>query len=174
MRIYVESRLYVEKMINRSPDWLLGKWIISIFDKGSCSPIFADRRNILKLEFDDVTEKDTDPGLLHFNSDLAKQIIEFIKPIKADDKRPFYVHCAAGVSRSGAVGYMLNEWFNKYLTLNRADNEAFVMNNSHILPNPEVVRILKKEMFGNDYRGVFVNDYSYDEDGERKDSIVEV
>ena len=174
MKIFVKSRLFISNIISKNPDWILDKWIISIFDQSSFSPISQDRYNILKLEFDDVTEKDTEPGLLHFNSDLAKQIVDFIKPIKANDTKPFYVHCAAGVSRSGAVGYMLNEWFNKYLTTNRLDNEAFIMNNSHILPNPEVVRILKQEMFGSDYRGVFVNDYVYNEDGERQDNIKEI
>ena len=173
MKIFVESRQYIEKQIERNSDWIMGKWIISIFSKGDCSPIIMDRWNILKLNFDDVTEKDNG-DFLFFNNSLAKEIHNFIKDIPSDSEKPFYIHCDAGVSRSGAVGYMMNEWFNKYLVINRIDNEAFMMNNSHILPNPLVVRELKKELFGNDYKGVFTNDYEYNEDGERIDNIMEV
>lgn len=173
MKIYVMSRFEILKYLEKNPNFADGKWVISIFDKGSFSP-FPDRFNVLKLEFDDVTERDTEDGLLHFNVELAKKIHEFIKNIPADDKKEFIVHCAAGVSRSGAVGYMMNEWFNKFLKMNRIDNEAFTMNNPHIMPNPEVVRILKNELFGTDYRGVFVNDYTYDMYGDRHDNFKEV
>lgn len=164
MKIFVESRAWIKNQIERNPDWIQGKWIISIFSKDSYSPL-PDRFNILKLEFDDVTERDTEDGLLHFSEEHAKQIVDFIKSIKDDGRKVFYVHCDAGVSRSGAVGYLLNEWFNKFLEVRRVDNESFRMNNSHILPNPEVMRILKKELFGNAHT-VFVNDYSFNEDGE--------
>lgn len=174
MKIFVVPRFWVEKQIDKNPDWVQGKWIISIFSKDSFSPIPNDRFNVLKLEFDDVTEKDQTGDVIHFNTNHAKQIVEFIKTINDDGKKDFYVHCDAGVSRSGAVGYLLNEWFNKFIELNRIDNESFVMNNNHIMPNPEVVRILKNEMFGSDYSGIWVNDYTYNEDGERIDHIEEV
>lgn len=178
MKIYVVPRLYVEKQIDKNSHWIEGKWIISIFSNGSYSPIPFDRYNVLKLEFDDVSEKDfrlkDASDLVFFNEEHARQIHDFVKDIVDDGKKNFYVHCDAGVSRSGAVGYMLNEWFNKYLTLNRNENESFLMNNSHIMPNPLVVRLLKNEFFGTDYKGVFVNDYTYNEDGERIDDIKEV
>ena len=58
--------------------------------------------------------------------------------------------------------------------MNRIDNEAFRMNNSHIMPNPEVMRILKFEMFGAPFRGIEVNDIEYNEDGERIDHITKI
>ena len=90
--------------------------------------------NILKLQFDDVTELVKDEIYIHFNSDMAKKIVEFIKNIK-DDGKNFYVHCDAGVSRSGAVGYMLNEWFNKYIDRKNDDIEFFVLPLSLSLPH---------------------------------------
>lgn len=179
MKIFVVPRIYVERQFDKDSHWIEDKWIISIYSNGYYSPL-PDRYNVLKLQFDDVTEKDLryegklGMDLLFFNEEQARQIHEFIKGIEDDGEKPFYVHCDAGVSRSGAVGYMLNEWFNKYLTLNRNENESFLMNNSHIMPNPLVVRLLKNELFGTDYRGVFVNDYTYNEDGERQDDIKEV
>lgn len=161
MKIFVVPRHYVEKQFDKDPDWIQGKWIISIFSSGDVSPL-PDRYNILKLEFDDITELhpgDAKAGLILFNEEHAKQIHAFVDSISRE--KPFYVHCDAGVSRSGAVGYLLNEYFNKFKELKRIDNEAFINNNREILPNPLVVRILKREFFGTDYRGVFVNEYSF-------------
>ena len=86
-------------------------------------------------------------------------------------KKLFYIHCDAGISRSGAVGYILNEYFNKYLIDNKEDYKFFEMNNSQIMPNPLVVRLLKKELFGISFFGIEVNDYEYNEDGEKINHI---
>ena len=163
MRIFVVPRYFVEKQIDKNQDWILGKWIISIFSKAGFSPIPVDRYNILKLQFDDVSDRDFDcaGNLVFFDQALASQVWDFIKQIRDDGSKPFYIHCDAGVSRSGAVGYMLNEYFNKFLDNRAADREAFERDNSHIMPNPLVVRLLKQEFFGNDYRGVFTNDYTF-------------
>lgn len=168
MKIFVVSRQKIEKMLNQNPKWYIGKYIISIFSKGDHSP-FLDRFNILKLEFDDVTDEmygwsGFADSTIFFNENHAKAIHEFIKHISANDKRPIFVHCDAGVSRSGAVGYILNEWFNKYLTSNYTDAEAFKETNNHILPNPTVVRM--KELFGLPFQGIEVNDYELTDDGE--------
>lgn len=152
----------------------MNKWIISIFstERGIDFSPLPDRYNILKLQFDDVSEKDNiwsseNDNIIFFNEEYAKKIYEFIKEIKVNDKKEFYIHCDAGVSRSGAVGYLLNEYFNKFLTNNKIDDEAFKMNNSHIMPNPLVVRVLKNELFGKPFAGIEVNDYEYNEDEER-------
>jgi hypothetical protein len=34
------------------------------------------------------------------------------------------------------------------------------------MPNPLVVRLLKRELFGIPFAGISVNDYTYNEDGE--------
>ncbi len=173
MKIFVESRRYIEKMYDKNPDWIQGKDIISIFSSDDVSPL-PDRFNILKLEFDDVTEKDMETGkdkYIFFDYSHARKIHSLIKGIQADSKMPFYVHCDAGVSRSGAVGMVLNEYFNKFLAVNRLYYEAFQMNNSHIMPNPLVTRILKNEIFGAMFTGIEVNDYEYNEDGEKIDHI---
>ena len=181
MKIFVVPRNYIEKQIEKDINWINEKWIISIFSSQypAYSPISIDRYNVLKLQFDDITEHEIGSrevekyDLIFFNQNHAKQIYQFIKNINDDENKPFYIHCDAGVSRSGAVGYMLNEWFNKFVKLNRIDNESFAMNNPYIMPNPLVVRLLKNQFFGTDYKGVFVNDYVYNEDGERIDNIKE-
>lgn len=177
MKIFVEPRAFIEKQMDKNPDWYLEKWIISIFSKGDHSPV-PERYNVLQLEFDDVSEKDFESckdKCIFFNEEHAKEIHEFINKIPADSKKMFFVHCDAGVSRSGAVGYILNEWFNKYKMHNNLDNEAFIMNNRHILPNPLVVRLLKNELWGKPkFANIEVNDYEYNEDGERIDNIEKI
>lgn len=88
---------------------------------------------------------------MFFDKQDAKHIHEFARDIIDDGSKPIYIHCDAGVSRSGAVGYILNEYYNKFLTDNKEDYDFFNLKNSHILPNPLVVRLLKKEFFGNPF-----------------------
>lgn len=178
MKIYVVPRYYIEKQMTNNSNWYRNKWIISIFssEKGIDFSPLPDRFNILKLQFDDIAEKDIENinkyeknSFIFFNKDHAKKIHDFIKTIDVNDKKEFYIHCDAGVSRSGAVGYILNEYFNKFLKDDKQDNESFKLNNSHIMPNPLVVRLLKNELFGLSFAGIEVNDYEYNEDGERID-----
>ena len=170
MRINVVSRTYVRKMMFKDQNWYKDKWIISIFSTPVCCPLaafspFPNASNVLKLQFDDVTERDTDADLTHFTIAQAEQIKEFISKIKDDGSRDIWVHCDAGISRSGAVGYVLNEYFNKFLTTNRVDQNYFeTMNN--VMPNSEVVRLLKNTLFGTDYSMVFT-DYEYNEEAEK-------
>ena len=184
MKIYVESRAEIKKMLKVNKEFAKKNYFISIYsseiDYGwsmNGEPKFSplpNLPNVCKLCFDDVTEKDKEQNVIHFNKEHAQKIMEFLKTVKDDGKMEFYVHCDAGVSRSGAVGYLLNEYFNKFLKMNRIDNEAFRMNNSHIMPNPEVMRILKIEMFGIPFRGIEVNDIEYNEDGERVNHITKI
>ncbi len=72
-----------------------------------------------------------------FNEDMAHAIMRFVD----DGKFPLLVHCTAGISRSGAVGEVLNWYFNRYLENNTADDEDFEQNNRQIQPNA-LVRII--------------------------------
>ena len=87
---------------------------------------------VLKLTFDDVCN----PALgIVFTEDDAKKIVEFVDTRK---EVPFWIiNCAAGISRSGAVGY----WLVYYLN---GDIEAFNKENPYIRPNPLVLRTLEK------------------------------
>lgn len=172
MKINVLSRSQIKRMHKKDPMFHKNNWIISIFssemEQGcqSYSPL-PNASTVLKLKFDDVTEKDPD-YYIHFNENTAKKIVDFIKNIVDDGLKDMYVHCDAGVSRSGAVGYMMNEYFNKFLNQNKEDDEFFKKTNSFIMPNPEVVRILKDALFGKPFAGIEVKDYTYDEDGNKR------
>lgn len=87
--------------------------------------------NLLTLFFDDV-ENDCPYAMTH---DDAVRIVEFAW---RTDPRPLLIHCTTGVSRSGAVGEVLNWYFNRLLEDNSEAYERFVHEHPDIVPNPHV------------------------------------
>lgn len=101
------------------------------------SPVHnVDESKVLKLWFDDVVGPESYNGMdcLEFSEDDAKQIVEFVKsfPNNVDS---IIVHCAAGISRSAAVGVVLSQVFE--------NSELFKI--KAISPNPLVMKLLLKE-----------------------------
>ena len=107
----------------------------------------VDGPNILKMQFDDAVE-DPDRTLVLFDERLADEIVNFIRDIDRD--AVLFVNCGAGISRSGAVGEMLNDYFNKYLERNELDDEYFRRLNRQIQGNPLVRRLLRAALFGDE------------------------
>ena len=152
MKIRVLARMFFEK-IKGTPtevELLEKSKIISI--NSSCgvddtppfSPELLNHPHLLTLTFDDIcsepeTLEDLGNAVL-FNETMAEQIMRFVD----DGKLPLLVHCTAGISRSGAVGEVLNWYFNRYLETNTADDEDFELNNRQIQPNTIVRRIMLK------------------------------
>lgn len=99
--------------------------------------------NVLNLEFDDVTEDIVWNGhnFLAMNEEQAKQCVEFIENNKGKN---FYIHCRAGISRSGAVSQFIYDFYNQD---NIYDEENFKRFNSHIRPNNHVLRLLKRAFY---------------------------
>lgn len=153
MKIIVISQTKAKKFNYKSAEERTGNNFITIRDHTVNHPVlhFHNQPNVLALQFDDVEDTD-DPELLKrfnyvlFNEDMAKEIHRFIDNM--DKSKPLYVNCVAGVSRSGGVGIVLNEYFNKYLENNEWDYEGFFIQNRQIIPNATVSRILKYELFG--------------------------
>jgi len=100
---------------------------------------------MLSMEFWDITPENYDPVVKRFpkavlfNEEHAKTIVNFLKGMQADVREfPLIVHCAAGISRSGAVGLFTAD-------LCRLDMDKFEKQNPHIMPNPHIYRLLRKE-----------------------------
>jgi len=98
------------------------------------SPENLTHRHLLCLTFDDVCNEpdpdDHDKCIL-FSEQQAEQIMRF-----ADDgAMPLLIHCTAGISRSGAVGEILDWYFNRFIAEKPEDHFYFVQNNKQIIPN---------------------------------------
>ena len=152
MKIRVLPRAFFEKVKGTPTELeLLEKAkIISInsswgFDDAPpFSDSFLKHPHLLTLTFDDLCNEPETPeelgNAILFNEDMAHAIMRFV-----DDRQlPLLVHCTAGISRSGAVGEVLNWYFNRYLERNAVDYEDFTQNNRQIQPNPLVRRIMLK------------------------------
>lgn len=113
--------------------------------------IGCNNPNVLFLEFDDVTIEEAD--LVNSNNEKlhvkamtveqAKQIINFILKTFNQNK-DLYVHCTAGISRSGAVGLFANQFVNRYI---KPNEEEFQYNRTNgflvpPIPNATVSQLL--------------------------------
>ena len=152
MKIRVLPRIFFEK-VKGTPtevELLEKSKIISINSSWSWddtppfSESFLKHPHLLTLTFDDICNEPETPedqgNAILFNEDMAHAIIRFVD----DRELPLLVHCTAGISRSGAVGEVLNWYFNRYQEHNAADDEDFVQNNRQIQPNTIVRRIMLK------------------------------
>lgn len=104
----------------------------------------CESKNLLCLVFDDYFGIPDDPlgrsRIALFTPELAERIMRFVD----DGSMPLVVHCTQGVSRSGAVGYVLDRYFNSVLANNEKDYEYFMARNLFIMPNPNVVEVFLK------------------------------
>jgi len=104
-------------------------------------PLFhRNHHNVLNLWFDDVEHdleiSPTNKGVNSaFSKEQATKVIEFLESNK--NAKTVLIHCAAGISRSGAVGRVALEYL-------QGDREQFRINNNQISPNPRVERMLNE------------------------------
>lgn len=154
MKVLVKSKLEFDNAmkdsnINNSNVEKKDILFISINDtEGRISePYFENKENVLVLYFDDTT-KDLEIPILGtneikkvvaFTKEQADEIIHFLD--KNKNKKLAIIHCAAGVSRSGAVGQFVNDYFG-------GDYFEFKKNNPNIHPNPHVLRLLNNKVNG--------------------------
>ena len=142
MKIFVVPRHWVE-MFHKDNPFFKENNFISIGEYEGGEGVSADGDNILKLVFEDISDKEE--GKL-FSDKQAKMIKEFVDRI--DWSKPLYVNCAAGISRSGAVGSVLNDYVNFMMNNGEKNDDWFRFHqiNSKIRPNAYVSRVLKKEL----------------------------
>ena len=106
---------------------------------------FWEADNVLVLRFDDV--EDSTPFIFQGTRFMSEADAEAIAAfVESPDPRPIVVHCTAGISRSGAIGGCLNEYFNKKLALDEAAHQAFWIAHPHINPNLHVIKLLWKRL----------------------------
>jgi len=161
MKILVLSRReFVLTMHEMEHVLQAGVVFISIFtEQEGGAPYVPDHLlpHTLRLDFHDIDEpficvEHPDPaqGSYHgMSMDQAKEVVAFAE--KHKDASLVIVHCAAGVSRSGAVGSFLAEYYG-------VGWEDFKRMNPQISPNQYVLKLLRMaagEDFEKKYDEVF-------------------
>lgn len=154
MKVLVKSKLEFDKTmkdsgIDNSNVEQKDILFISINDTNGriSEPYFENKENVLVLYFDDTTKDleipilgtDEVKKVVAFTKEQASEIIDFLD--KNKDKKLAIIHCAAGVSRSGAVGQFANDYFG-------GNYFEFKNNNQNIQPNPHVLRLLNNQING--------------------------
>lgn len=137
MKVHILSRQQFKDKILPKLDELSNACFISILEPDDCTPLSEKQDNFLTTVFYDL-EEDMDNGAGYIYKSIteqqAKEIFEFIK--SNSDKKDFYVHCTAGISRSGAVGSFIHEYFG-------GAYKELLKRFPNILPNGRVSRMLR-------------------------------
>lgn len=117
-----------------------GHFLISINSIGD-HDIHGDHPHLIKLWFDDIGPlsvwkfRGNFPAI-EMNVEQADQIIDFVKQIDAlREDKVLFVHCTAGISRSGAVSEFCRLVF-------FMDDIQFTQDNPGIKPNEWIVWLL--------------------------------
>lgn len=95
--------------------------------------------NLLCLYFDDVSDPIRENGVFMTEED-ADRIFNFLDRI--DRNRTLFIHCTAGISRSGAVGEVLDRFCNCCQEHHEEDHIMFLRRHRHLVPNRWVRRIM--------------------------------
>ncbi len=155
MKVFVISKTEFDEMMKRkgitndNVESYKKTFFISINDTRGTNetPYFQNKSNVKIMFFDDVEEDlvKTIVGtgevvtIKAFTSAQAKDLLTFIDSNK--DKETCIVHCSAGISRSGAVGTFVSDYFG-------ANWHEFKKQNPYIHPNGVVLRSLKAAAHG--------------------------
>lgn len=136
MKVTILSRReFADKFPNLKDDKEV--FFISIVEPDDYVEFHPESTNYKTYSFYDL-EDDIDNGEGHIykamSEEQAKDMFEFIKLNK--DKEKLYVHCHAGISRSGAVGSFVHEYFG-------GAYKELLKTHPHILPNGRITRLLR-------------------------------
>jgi predicted protein tyrosine phosphatase len=150
-RIKVVPRKFIEDILSSKPE-IINSWaLVSVYSDQRLIDIKEleilkemNCTECLSLRFADLTKEqheklsDTDKqkqSMYLFTKEQAEGFIKFINSVNEKDINVLMIHCAAGVSRSGALGLFAC----RYLDL---DEEKFRKDNPNIFPNAHVTQLL--------------------------------
>ena len=124
--VHVYSRKQILELTPR------GAVVISIAKLGERIDLSHWEDKVFYFDFDDIEERKAvlDPMLRPFNMEMAHQIWDIIQ-LHGDSEMDFIVHCAAGVSRSVAVGMFIAEETGRKLITHAIGTTDFA--NGHVL-----------------------------------------
>lgn len=147
MRIFISNRYDLSMKEKQNPAFFDDdKFFITI--RNSDDADWAIQHNVdryvLRLTFDDILSEEADGKL--FNAKQARKIKSFVDNL--NPKKLLFINCETGISRSIAIGEVINEYLNNFLVNNQEDYAYFLNNNDTQLSNQHVKSMLLKEFFG--------------------------
>lgn len=110
-------------------------YFISINYVGDNSWFKSNHKNVHVTHFND-TMSDTEPDAI--TKEQAIELIEFIKSIPSTTNQ-ILIHCSAGISRSGAVGSVIADYF-------KVNWNEFIQLNPKIQPNSFIRKLLMDQI----------------------------
>ena len=159
MKIHVYSRETIKRIfLRKDQEAFKNCGFISINDYSTLTPTPVPEKYLsdtLVLHFDDITPREIKElsleGYKAFSEEHAKAIHSFIDNVVSNCKTDICIHCNAGISRSGAIGIVLNEYLNRMLNNNHEDYAYFHSYGCERMlnPNPYILAIMKKEFLNN-------------------------
>ena len=98
--------------------------------------------NLLTVVFDDEWDRSCErcDYIRLFRREDAERIVKFV----GVGRMLLIVQCTAGISRSGAVGFALDWYFNQHAHKNPAHHDFFTKSNPQVEPNPLVLEVMTK------------------------------
>lgn len=139
MIVQILPKLYFQKLLKGIEDKgnkienLEKSFFISIMDPEFPDPLYPDATNYKTIWCWDIEE---DIGNYKaITQEQIQELYDFIYQNK--DKKTCYVHCSAGISRSGAVGTFINDLFGEPYF-------EFKKRNPYIHPNGRILRLLHR------------------------------
>lgn len=143
MSVTVLSRTKIIDVNHSVSGFLEKNNVVSCLDTGIGSPfifsVYTDHKpNLLTLSFDDVGNPDWDHSdetrYQKFTLDHAERLVKWFE--KSDRTKNYFVHCWAGVSRSGAIGM----WIADKLGISHTD---FALAHPQCKPNKLVLQTIQ-------------------------------
>lgn len=141
-RAFAISYKQMKGLIEKTPHIIDEAFLIGIIGGGDRPLFFKREKTAIVLRFDDVdremVEQDELGGLIIFTEEQADSLIEFLQDIvRSTDLKDLYIHCGAGISRSGAIALFCCRNFG-------IDEEEFSKDNPVIQPNKHVLDTLNE------------------------------
>lgn len=128
-----EERMKMFGITNDNVENIKDTFFISIQHTGVDKTYFVNKQNVKVLFFDDCLLSDQYCTVM--SEDQALELLDFIDEHK--DKKFCVIHCAAGISRSGAVGTFICDYTD-------SNFKSFIQDNPQIHPNVVVLNLMKK------------------------------
>lgn len=129
------KRVFEAGFLNRNLSELFNHAFISILDPDNEERFYSESDNFLQVKMWDIDKRvvtDKDKVFELPSDEELTKIVDFCEKHKDKD---FFVHCSAGISRSGAVAKYLNETYNFTPEDMYFEFRQLYTNNPQIIPN---------------------------------------